>query len=171
MRTASKVAVSLLAIGAAVAVVPLLDRGATRVSLCVTGIGLALAWYAILDLREQRKENIWPHTVDRLMRATFTAITLVFVADLGFRRPAPTDPPPRAPTTTFSEAVFALVSDNRWSQDQLSELVSLHFKGLRAVFEPGRTVGLGRALQAMVDANHKFVVLVDHDTIVGRLLP
>jgi len=64
---------------------PFVDHTASRVSMCVTGAGLVLAWYSILDLQEQRRERLWPHTIDRLMRATFVAVTLVFAVDLGVR--------------------------------------------------------------------------------------
>jgi len=119
---------------------PHVDRTATRVSLCVTGLGLVLAWYSILDLREQRKERFWPHTVDRLSRATFTAVTLVFVVNLAFDPPNGTTtireshgdgPPPTAGKLLFGEELASLATSGALDKAKLSEVVARHFANIR----------------------------------------
>jgi len=108
------------------------DRDETRVTLCATGLALALAWYSILDLKDARKERLWPHTIDRLLRATVTAITLVFVVDLAATPPpAPVDPGPPPPTVLrLGEAVEALVRSGAWNEDALQRVVAEQFQGL-----------------------------------------
>lgn len=108
------------------------DRDETRVTLCATGLALALAWYSILDLQAARKERLWPHTIDRLLRATVTAITLVFVVDLAATSPPrPADPAPPPPVALrLGEAVEALVRSGTWTEEALQRVVAEQFQGL-----------------------------------------
>ena len=119
---------------------PHIDRTASRIALCATGFGLILAWYSILDLQRQRKERFWPHTVDRLMRATFTAITLVFVVNIAFPKPEPVDvivestkPPPVAPEAIkvrFRDDIISLEQKDAWNEVGLKDVVDAHFNKL-----------------------------------------
>ena len=140
MKRVIQFVVSALAIGVAVVLLwPHVDRDESRVALNLTGLGLLLAWYSILDLREQRHEQYWPHTFDRLVRVTFTAITLVFVIDLTTRPPPipikgpPPPPPPVAKTLeVFSDEVNALSRDaSRWTQTEVEKLVARHFNNVK----------------------------------------
>lgn len=109
-----------------------LDRAATSWTLAVSGFGLLLAWWSILSLQEQRKENFWPHTIDRLARATFVAVTLAFAAHIA-AAPADTQSAPHVcpiPPPTFGEAVRALAASPTWDPNDsapLQALVVKHF--------------------------------------------
>jgi hypothetical protein len=139
MKTLRAVAISAVLIAAgAYFLWPHLDRTASRVALSVTGLALILAWYSILDLQKQRQERFWPHTVDRLLRATFTAITLVFVFNFAWPSPpAPTEARPPPPETVevrtqrFFDDVNALVRNHEWYQDKLTNVVAEHFATLK----------------------------------------
>lgn len=126
---------------------PFVDRTATRVSMYATGFALVLAWWSIVDLRQQRGERWWPHTTDRLLRATFTAITLVFVVDLGVRppptppappapatavaagAPAPTPTPPRVEFVHLGEELARLARSGPWDNASCQAIVDRHFAG------------------------------------------
>lgn len=150
-----RVVVSVLVIATAVLLLwPRVDQSASRVSMCVTGVGLLIAWYSILDLREARKEQWWPHTVDRLMRATFTAVTLVFVVDLGVRPPPEDRPaPPAQPPVVlyFADEVMALLSEGRWDREALQRVVDRHFAKLAGQ-------GSGGRIYLSPEPNHRLVL-------------
>jgi hypothetical protein len=129
-----------------------LDRDASKVVLAATGFGLALAVYSILDLQEQRREKFAPHTIDRLLRATFTAITLVFVVEIAFT-PAVTGPTiievPRIITEkeivevpknviekeivyvpTLTDELNALLRQGTWNKETVPNVIKRHFSKL-----------------------------------------
>jgi len=124
---------AFIVVAGVIALWPFVDQSATRVSLCVTGLGLILAWYSILDLREQRKERFWPHTIDRLATATFTAITLVLVVNLVVKPPdPPVDRPlPLRAQATFDSAVLELAKNGTLDQSHLQTVVHEHFGQFR----------------------------------------
>jgi len=113
---------------------PHLDQTASRIVLPFTFVAIALTWYSILSLREKRGENWW-HTADRLLRATFVAVTLVFVVEIATR------PGPEVGTTVvyekiqvnFADELNAL--DKTWSIDTVSPVIERHFAKLGRVSE------------------------------------
>lgn len=129
MKGPVRVALIVLVVGAGVLLFwSHLDRTASRVVLAVSGFGLLLAWYSILDLREARRERIWPHTVDRLMRATFTAVTLVCVVNIVVPRPAVEATP--GPAATFSQALLESGQPADWNNTNLLTIIARHFEGM-----------------------------------------
>lgn len=146
---------------AAVVLWPYVDRTASRVSLCVVGIGLVLAWYSILDLQEHRKERFWPHTVDRLMRATFTAVTLVLVVHLVVAS-RPVAPPAVAAEPAFGKALVDLVGTGRWNPSDLNEVITRHFGELRPMHLAG-----GFELRV---GGQQFQFVVKNDVLTGTLV-
>jgi hypothetical protein len=141
---------------------PFVDHTASRVSMCVTGAGLVLAWYSILDLQEQRRERLWPHTIDRLIRATFVAVTLVFAVDLGVRPmqlPA-SPPPPPAVTRYFVDEVAELLRSHRWSDTELKLVVDRHF---------GAFLGKGSDFFLSLDGDRGFILSAPNRQVISKI--
>ena len=132
-----KVAISVVPLVAGYFLWPYLERTPSHIALCATGLALALAWYSILDLQAQRHERFVPHTLDRLLRATITAITLVFVFNFAWPSNAqPVEsvedgpsPEVRVETRTlrFIDDLNTLVAANTLDQASLDLVVDAHF--------------------------------------------
>ncbi|MBK7875552.1 MAG: hypothetical protein IPJ77_07345 [Planctomycetes bacterium] len=144
-----------------------LDRTESSITLAVTGLGLLLAWYSILDLQEQRKERFWPHTVDRLVRATFVAVTLAFAVHIALpnaEKPQVATPPrPAEPQRLFGDEVYAMSREGKLDDAALGALVKDHFTNLTAVdTRIEMTIGTGQRIT--IGAGRK-------GPIEGRVLP
>lgn len=126
-----------IAIAAALAVTYLawshLDQTASRVVLPATGLSIALAWYSILSLRERRGENFW-QTIDRLLRAAFVAVTLVFVVEIAF---TPATQPVhgntetiyvQSPPSSLADELNAL--EATWTPGSVTPVIEKHFAKL-----------------------------------------
>lgn len=112
--------------------------------MCMSGLGLVLAWYSILDLREQRGERYWPHTVDRLLRVTFTVVSLVLVVNIAASpeqqqpREEPQDKPlPVADTQVETYFLFRDLkklaqSPGTWNVASVQETLDDHFEEIQA---------------------------------------
>src|SRR5688572_27921090 len=110
MSKAVRVLISVVVIGAVFGGLgDLLNRTESTATLTVTGLGLLLAWYSILDLQEQRKERFWPHTFDRLVHASFVSATLALAAHISFSSGTQTQlsPPHVCRTQPPTSQVFA----------------------------------------------------------------
>lgn len=71
MHSVRRLVVPLIVIVvAAVVLWPHVDREVSRVSMCIAGFGLVLAWYSILDLRERRNEKVWGRDSPRSSQVT-----------------------------------------------------------------------------------------------------
>lgn len=144
MNKAARIAIATIVIAVVFGALGLsLDREETSVALTVTGLGLVLAWYSILDLQEQRKERFWPHTFDRLVQATFVAVTLSFAVHIAATPPATQPPPhvcPAVPPSepAFADALRALHKDGKWNNQEIQSLANKHFAGLKTQPYRGR---------------------------------
>lgn len=141
-----------------------LDRTESSITLAVTGLGLLLAWYSILDLQEQRKERFWPHTVDRLVRATFVALTLAFAVHIALPKPekpqVATPTKPAEPQRLFGDEVYAKSRDGKLDDAALRALVNDHFRNLTAIhariemtIDTGQRIALGAGRKGPIEGH------------------
>ena len=140
---------------------PHVDRTGSKVALAASGLSLILAWYSILDMKEQRKER-WPQTIDRLVRATFVSLTLAFVLNITIP-PSITKPVEtriEVHEERFVDDLYALLRDHKWDQGNLDQKVAEHF---------GKLTGKGD-LYLQLPEEHALQLRADGRGVMARLV-
>lgn len=113
-------------------VMPYLDHDQSKVVFYASFVMIALAYYSIFDLQKKRNEG-FIHTLDRLLRATFVAMTLVFVVEIAFTQAAKgttsTEDSDRPPCLTLGQELDALADGSGWNKAELEAAVERQLKG------------------------------------------
>lgn len=170
MKIHWKLAISALPIVAGFVPWRPVEGMASHFVLKATGIALALTWYSILDLQEKRREEFLPHTLDRLVRTTITAATLVLVFTFAWPDPARDDPihdnghgpevPMETRVLTFFGQLDELNEPHEWTQPNLDQVIEDHFVKLTGSGTIKFQLGDGRRFD-----------LIAGDVVRGRLIP